>query len=176
MPDPLKELDKALGILNDVDTLEKEPWNYVHKKDDERIKAPKDYARIKAPDDYKRSPVMKMPAQELLNTGQVSPVVDMSEDVENDYAYQRQNFYNLVERGNDAIEGILELAKESEHPRTYEVAGNLIKQVAEVTEKLGDLQEKMKKLKEVPDNAPKNVTNALFVGSTAELQKMIKDS
>ena len=176
MPDPLKDLDKALGILNDVETLEKEPWNYVHKKDDERIKAPKDYARIKAPDDYKRSPVMKMPAQELLNTGQVSPVVDMSEDVENDYAYQRQNFYNLVERGNDAIEGILELAKESEHPRTYEVAGNLIKQVAEVTEKLGDLQEKMKKLKEVPDNAPKNVTNALFVGSTAELQKMIKDS
>ena len=168
MPDPLKELDKALGILNDVDTLEKEPWNYVHKKDNE--------PRIKAPDNYKRSPVMKMPAQELLNTGQISPVVDMDEDVENDYAYQRQNFYNLVERGNDAIEGILELAKESEHPRTYEVAGNLIKQVAEVTEKLGDLQEKMKKLKEVPDNAPKNVTNALFVGSTAELQKMIKDS
>ena len=168
MPDPMKELDKALGILNDVDTLEKEPWNYVHKKDNE--------PRIKAPDNYKRSPVMKMPAQELLNTGQISPVVDMDEDVENDYAYQRQNFYNLVERGNDAIEGILELAKESEHPRTYEVAGNLIKQVAEVTEKLGDLQEKMKKLKEVPDNAPKNVTNALFVGSTAELQKMIKDS
>ena len=99
--------------------------------------------------------------------------IDKEEDIKNDYEYQRQNFYNLVERGNDAIEGILELAKESEHPRTYEVAGNLIKQVAEVTEKLGDLQEKMKKLKEVPDNAPKNVTNALFVGSTAELQKMI---
>ena len=102
--------------------------------------------------------------------------IDKEEDIKNDYEYQRQNFYNLVERGNDAIEGILELAKESEHPRTYEVAGNLIKQVAEVTEKLGDLQEKMKKLKEVPDNAPKNVTNALFVGTTAELQKMIKDS
>ena len=102
--------------------------------------------------------------------------IDKEEDIKNDYEYQRQNFYNLVERGNDAIEGILELAKESEHPRTYEVAGNLIKQVAEVTEKLGDLQEKMKKLKEVPDNAPKNVTNALFVGSTAELQKMIKGS
>ena len=100
--------------------------------------------------------------------------IDKEEDIKNDYEYQRQNFYNLVERGNDAIEGILELAKESEHPRTYEVAGNLIKQVAEVTEKLGALQEKMKKLKEVPDNAPKNVTNALFVGSTAELQKMIK--
>ena len=96
------------------------------------------------------------------------------DDIDNDYKYQRENFYNLVERGQDAIEGILEIAKESDHPRTYEVAGNLIKQVAEVTEKLGDLQEKMRKLKEVPNSAPKNVTNALFVGSTAELQKMLK--
>lgn len=95
-------------------------------------------------------------------------------DAENDYKYQRENFYNLVERGNDAIEGILELAKEGEHPRAYEVAGNLIKQVAEVTEKLGELQDRMKKLSEVPNNAPQNVTNALFVGSTAELQKLIK--
>ena len=97
-----------------------------------------------------------------------------NEDLENDYKYQRENFYNLVEKGTDAIEGILEIARESEHPRTYEVAGNLIKQVAEVTEKLGDLQEKMKKLKEVPNNAPKSVTNALYVVSTAELQKMLK--
>ena len=96
------------------------------------------------------------------------------DDIDNDYKYQRENFYNLIERGQDAIEGILEIAKESDHPRTYEVAGNLIKQVAEVTEKLGDLQEKMRKLKEVPNTAPKNVTNALFVGSTAELQKMLK--
>tara|TARA_Y100000022_G_scaffold157012_1_gene139436 strand:- start:350 stop:766 length:417 start_codon:yes stop_codon:yes gene_type:complete len=137
MPDPMKELDAALGVLSDVDTIKEEPWNYVHKP--------------------------------------VSPVVNENQDIDNDYEYQRQNFYNLVERGNDAITGILELARESEHPRTYEVAGNLIKQVAEVTEKLGDLQEKMKKLKEVPDNAPKNVTNALFVGSTAELQKILKD-
>ena len=97
------------------------------------------------------------------------------DDIEDDYKYQRDNFYNLVEKGSAAIDGILELAKESEHPRTYEVAGNLIKQVAEVTEKLGDLQEKMRRLKEVPSNAPKNVTNALFVGSTTELQKMLKD-
>ena len=97
------------------------------------------------------------------------------DDIEDDYKYQRENFYNLVEKGSTAIDGILELAKESEHPRTYEVAGNLIKQVAEVTEKLGDLQEKMRRLKEVPSNAPKNVTNALFVGSTTELQKMLKD-
>ena len=99
---------------------------------------------------------------------------ESGDDIEDDYKYQRDNFYNLVEKGSTAIDGILELAKESEHPRTYEVAGNLIKQVAEVTEKLGDLQEKMKKLKDVPNNAPKNVTNALFVGSTAELQKMLK--
>ena len=96
----------------------------------------------------------------------VIPRPQENDDIENDYKYQRENFYNLVERGTDAIDGILEIAKESEHPRTYEVAGNLIKQVAEVTEKLGELQEKMKRLKEVPSNAPKNVTNALYVGST----------
>ena len=96
------------------------------------------------------------------------------EDVDADYDYQRENFYNLIEKGQDAIQGILNVAKESDHPRGYEVAGNLIKQVAEVTEKRGDLQEKMKRLKEVPNSAPKNVTNALFVGSTAELQKIIK--
>ena len=96
-------------------------------------------------------------------------------DIEDDYKYQRDNFYNLVEKGSAAIDGILELAKESEHPRTYEVAGQLIKNVAEVTEKLGDLQEKMRRLKEVPNNAPRNVTNALFVCSTKELQKMLKD-
>ena len=97
------------------------------------------------------------------------------EDIELDYKYQRENFYRLVEQGSTAIEGILELAREGEHPRAYEVAGQLIKNVAEVTEKLGDLQEKMKKLKEVPNNAPKSVTNALFVGSTAELQRMLKE-
>ena len=96
------------------------------------------------------------------------------EDVDNDYKYSRENYYNLIERGQDAIQGILDIAQNSDHPRAYEVAGNLIKQVSEVTEKLGDLQEKMKKLKEVPNNAPKNVTNALYVGSTAELQKLLK--
>ena len=102
------------------------------------------------------------------------PRPNENEDIDSDYKYQRENFYNLIERGQDAVEGILELAQESEHPRAYEVAGNLIRQVADVTEKLVDLQTKMKKLKEVPNSAPKNVTNALFVGSTAELQKMLK--
>ena len=101
--------------------------------------------------------------------------LDVYEDAEADYKYSRENFYNLVERGQDAITGILDLAKESEHPRTYEVAGQLIKVVSEVTEKLADLQDKMKRLKEVPSNAPKNVTNALFIGSTKELQNLLKD-
>jgi len=94
----------------------------------------------------------------------------------NDFEYQRQNFYSLVEKGQDAIEGILDLARESEHPRTYEVAGQLIKNVAEVTEKLGDLHLKMQKLKELPDKGPKNLTYALVDGSTTELQKMLKDN
>ena len=96
------------------------------------------------------------------------------DDVDTDYKYQRENFYNLIERGQDAIDGILEVAKQSDHPRSYEVAGNLISQVADITEKLGKLQASMKRLKEVPNNAPKNVTNALYVGSTAELQRFLK--
>ena len=113
------------------------------------------------------------PKEVVVNEPVPRPSDDL-DDVDADYKYQRDNFYNLIEKGQNAIEGILNVAKESDHPRGYEVAGNLIKQVAEVTEKLGDLQEKMKKLKEVPNSAPKNVTNALFVGSTAELQKMLK--
>jgi len=98
----------------------------------------------------------------------------VGDDAEIDYKYSRDNFYNLIERGQDAIDGILDIAKEGEHPRAYEVAGQLIKNVSEVTERLVELQEKMKKLKEVPETGPKNVTNALFVGSTKELQKMLK--
>ena len=99
---------------------------------------------------------------------------DTLEDVDTDYKYQRENFYNLIERGQDAIDGILDVAQNSDHPRAYEVAGNLISQVADVTEKLGKLQSAMKRLKEVPNTAPQNVTNALYVGSTAELQKLLK--
>ena len=116
----------------------------------------------------------KIVGGQVARVQEVKPVVK-TDNEKNDFEYQRQNFYSLVEKGQDAIEGILDLARESEHPRTYEVAGQLIKNVAEVTEKLGDLQEKMRKLKEVPNNAPKNVTNALFVGSTKELQTMLKD-
>ena len=114
--------------------------------------------------------------EELLDPKPLVPRPDDTLDhADADYKYSRENFYNLVERGQDAIDGILEVAKEGEHPRAYEVVGQLIKNVAEVTEKLADLQEKMKKLKEVPDHAPKNVTNALFIGSTKELQNLLKD-
>ena len=82
---------------------------------------------------------------EKMLTPTISRPSKEKEDVDADYEYQRENFYNLIEKGQNAIEGILNVAKESDHPRGYEVAGNLIKQVSEVTEKLGDLQEKMKR-------------------------------
>ena len=109
--------------------------------------------------------------------GKVIERVEVPTDnkIDKDYEYARSNFYNVIESGTEALEQMLDVAKASEHPRAYEVAGQLIKNVAEVTEKLGDLQEKMRKLKEVPSHAPKSVTNALFVGSTAELQKMLKE-
>jgi len=98
-----------------------------------------------------------------------------SPDVDNDYKYSRENYYNLIERGQEAIEGILDVAREGQHPRAYEVAGALIKNVADTVDKLQDLQKKLKDLKELPKTASANIKNALFVGSTAELQKMLKN-
>ena len=95
------------------------------------------------------------------------------EDVDNDYKYSRENYYNLIERGQEAIEGILDIAREGQHPRAYEVAGQLIGQVGQTVDKLQDLQKKLKDLKEVPNKTSANIKNALFVGSTAELQKML---
>jgi len=98
---------------------------------------------------------------------------ERSENIETDYRYARENLYGLVERGQDAIEGILQLSKETEHPRAYEVAGQLIKTVGETAEKLIDLQQKLKKLE---DEEQKVGTqhNHLYVGSTSELQKFLK--
>ena len=95
-------------------------------------------------------------------------------DPDVDFETGRENLYKLLEKGNEAIDGILSLAKEGEHPRAYEVAGQLIKTVSEVSQDLLGLQEKMKKLKDVPNTGPKSVTNALFVGSTTELTKLLK--
>ena len=102
-------------------------------------------------------------------------VVPQNKDAEIDFDTGRENLYKMLDKGNDAIDGILALAKEGEHPRAYEVAGQLIKTVADVSKDLMAMQEKLKKLKEVPNTGPKSVTNALFVGSTTELTKLLKE-
>jgi hypothetical protein len=102
-------------------------------------------------------------------------VVPEDKDPDIDFETGRKNLYQLIDKGNEAIDGILGLAKEGEHPRAYEVAGQLIKTVSEVSQNLLDLQEKLKKIKDVPEKGPKNVTNALFVGSTTELTKLLKN-
>ena len=121
----------------------------------------------------------KEPTPVITQAKEFKPLVPRKEDkespdVDNDYKYSRENYYNLIERGQEAIEGILEVAREGQHPRAYEVAGALIKNVADTVDKLQDLQKKLKDLKELPKTANQNIKNALFIGSTAELQKMLK--
>ena len=97
------------------------------------------------------------------------------DDITRDYEYTRGNLYSIIEKGQEAINGILELAQESEMPRAYEVAGQLIKSVSDATDKLLYLQKKVKEVNEEEKaKGPNNVTNALFVGSTADLAKLIK--
>ena len=103
-------------------------------------------------------------------------IIDIDKDIKKDYDYTRGNLYSIIEKGQEALNGVLELAQESEQPRAYEVAGQLIKSVSDATDKLMDLQKKLKDVEE--DKAvkgPSTVNNALFVGSTAELAKMLKD-
>ena len=104
---------------------------------------------------------------------EVVKLPERSENIETDYRYARENLYGLVERGQDAIEGILQLSKETEHPRAYEVAGQLIKTVGETAEKLIDLQQKLKKLED-EERKVGTQHNHLYVGSTSELQKFLK--
>jgi hypothetical protein len=99
-----------------------------------------------------------------------------SDDVQKDYEYTRGNLYSLIEKGQEAINGILELAQETEAPRAYEVAGQLIKNVADATDKLLELQKKLKDIEEEKPRGPTTVNNALFVGSTAELSKLLKQN
>ena len=97
------------------------------------------------------------------------------DEITRDYEYTRGNLYSIIEKGQEAIDGILELAQESEMPRAYEVAGQLIKSVSDATDKLMDLQKKLKDVnEESQQKGPNTVNNALFVGSTAELAKLIK--
>ena len=105
----------------------------------------------------------------------IEKIKEASDDIKKDYDYTRGNLYSIIEKGQEAINGILELAQESEMPRAYEVAGQLIKNVADATDKLMDLQKKLKDVEEEKQSrGPSNVTNALFVGSTAELAKLLK--
>jgi hypothetical protein len=117
------------------------------------------------------SEIVKVP--EIVND-EIEKISAQTNDVKKDYEYTRGNLYSLIEKGQEAINGILELAQESEMPRAYEVAGQLIKNVADATDKLMDLQKKLKEVEEDKQRGPTTVNNSLFVGSTAELAKFLK--
>ena len=112
----------------------------------------------------------------VTSTGLTKPDRLTKDDITKDYEYTRGNLYSIIEKGQEAINGILELAQDSEMPRAYEVAGQLIKSVSDATDKLMDLQKKLKDVEEdSPQKGPNTVNNALFVGSTAELAKLLKN-
>jgi len=113
---------------------------------------------------------------EIIKKTEISSLekISTSEDMERDYSYSRSQLYSLIEKGQEAVNGILDVAASSDHPRAYEVAGQLIKNVADVTDKLADLHKKMKDLND-DYQGPKSITNnALYVGSTADLLQLIK--
>ena len=114
--------------------------------------------------------------EQLTNVGITRPDRLTKDDITKDYEYTRGNLYSIIAKGQEAINGILELAQDSEMPRAYEVAGQLIKSVSDATDKLMDLQKKLKDVEEEsPQKGPNTVNNALFVGSTAELAKLLKN-
>ena len=98
-----------------------------------------------------------------------------SDDVDADYQYARENLYNVIERGSDALNTLVEIANQSESPRAFEIVSTLIKTLSDANKDLLEVQTKVKKLKEETATGPKNVTNALFIGNTSELQKLIRD-
>jgi hypothetical protein len=120
-------------------------------------------------------------SSEIVSSEPIKPVTKEVEaiktDTRKDYEYTRGNLYSLIEKGQEAVNGALELAQETEQARAYEVAGQLIKSVADATDKLLDLQKKLKDVEEdTKKSSPTNVTNALFVGSTADLAKLLKQN
>ena len=118
-----------------------------------------------------------VPSEKVGITPEQKPDRLTKSDIDKDYEYTRGNLYSIIEKGQEAINGILELAQESEMPRAYEVAGQLIKSVSDATDKLMDLQKKVKDVNEEKESkGPTTVNNALFVGSTAELQKILKNN
>ena len=106
-------------------------------------------------------------------TKELKPVDNSDKTVDNDFKYARENLYNIIERGSDALNTLVDVANQSQHPRAFEVVGQLVKTLSDTNKDLLELQKKVKVIKkDIPDQ-PQNVTNALFVGNTSELQKMI---
>ena len=101
-------------------------------------------------------------------------VIEESIDIDTDYKYARENLYNIIERGSDALNELVEIAGQSQSPRAYEIVGQMIKTLTDANKDLLEVQKKVKDLKK-QEGSPKNVTNALFVGNTTELQRMLKD-
>jgi hypothetical protein len=121
--------------------------------------------------ELEHKPLKNVPLENTIDTKSILS------DIKKDYEYARGNMYSIIEKGQEALNGILELAQETESPRAYEVVGQLIKNVSDSTEKLIELQKKLKDLEEIKTSSgPTNVTNALFVGSTAELSKLLKNN
>jgi hypothetical protein len=116
--------------------------------------------------------IIEKPKKEVIKTGRFVPVIS-ADDSETDFQYARENLYNLIERGQDGLEEMLEIAKSSEHPRAMEVFGQLIGKLTETNKELLNLHKTKKDISQ-DTSGPKNVSNNLFVGSTAELQKFLK--
>ena len=111
--------------------------------------------------------------EDVKNKNEIKPVDNNNETVDNDFKYARENLYNIIERGSDALNTLVDVANQSQHPRAFEVVGQLVKTLSDTNKDLLELQKKVKVIKkDIPDQ-PQNVTNALFVGNTSELQKMI---
>ena len=116
------------------------------------------------------------PTVENLPTEKVVPPRAEKDDSDTDFQYSRENLYNIIKRGSDAMDGLLEIAKETEHPRAYEVVGQLIDKLTNANKELIGLHKTMQTVKDDLIKSPQNVTNALFVGSTADLQKLLKQN
>lgn len=125
--------------------------------------------------------IFNLPQSQIVEEDTPSELVEpalpsVSSDIDSDYRYARENLYNVIERGSDALNTLVELANQSESPRAFEVVGTLIKTLTDANKDLLEVQKKVKSLKEESAKGPTNVTNALFVGNTAELQQLIKDN
>ena len=117
--------------------------------------------------------IVETPQRDVAKTEKVKPLVNGQED-ETDFQYARENLYNLIERGQDGLEELLEIAKQSQHPRAFEVVGQMIDKLANINKELLNLHKTKKDIQAEKTSGPTNVTNALFVGSTSELQKLLK--